>query len=55
MCLAQYVDCVPKKKNKQTTKKRLNVFVLVTVYLKNLMLMTIKTCFVEEFATAVLL
>lgn len=47
------MSTVSQKTNKQQ-KKRLNVFVLVTVYLKNLTLMTIKTCFVEEFATVVL-
>lgn len=51
MCLARYVDCVPqnKEKTKKKDDKRLNVFVLVTVYLKNLMFMTIKICFVEDF------
>lgn len=43
------MSTVSKKK-----KKRLNVFVLVTVYLKNLMFMTIKICFVEDFVTLVL-
>lgn len=50
MCLARYVDCVPQnKEDKKKDDKRLNVFVLVTVYLKNLMFITIKICFVEDF------